>query len=133
VKIYRAKTNKLIVKGSGERPTVAPYSGTKKYTGTWNLCYTIGKDGSVSMKVVGNKGESDESYHRGSEIGEIIKFFKIKNPMLDGEYVITQSAPHSHSHNFKAPPPPPSGGTPPREGVPSALGIQQIKEKGKLV
>ena len=133
MKIYRSKTNKLLVKESGERPTVAPYFGTKKYTGQWNLCYTIGDDGSVSMKVVGDKGESDASYHRGSELGEIMKFFQIKNPMLDGAFETHQSAPHSHSHTFTPPPPPPGGGQPPKEGVPSAQGIQQIREKGRLV
>lgn len=134
MKIYRSKTDKTLLKESGEKPAVAPYFGTKKYTGEWNLCYSINKDGSVDMKVVGKGGESDENYHRGSEIGEIMKFFQIKNPMLDGDYFTTQSPPHSHSHTFTPPPPPPSGGggPPPREGVPSAQGIKEIERGGRL-
>ncbi len=136
MKIYRAKTNKNLQKQSaaGERPAIAPYFGTKKYTGQWNLCYTIGEDGSVSMKVVGDKGESDESYHRGSELGEIMKFFQVKNPLLEGDFITTQTPPHSHSHTFRPPPSPPFSGSggPPKEGVPSAQGIQKLKEKGRV-
>jgi len=138
VKIYRVKSKPLAKKATGQRPSVDPYTGTKQYTGEWNLCYKIKEDGSVDMSVVGKDGEGDvgkdgkrdESYHRGTEIGAIMDFFKVQNPMLSGEFVKTQSAPHSHSHTFT--PPTPSDEPPPREGVPSVSGIQEIEREKKL-